>query len=83
MPTSFTEARRVSTSPTCTGSRNETSSTLTVTHRPSACRIAASAAAVSARRMTTPPWTLPATFASVTSISWVSVTWEDEAGLGS
>src|SRR3954452_1792056 len=59
------------------------SSTLTVTQRPSAWRIAASAAAGSASRMITPPCTLPATLASVTSISWVSVTWDALTGLGS
>ena len=59
------------------------SSTLTVTQRPSAWRIAASAAAVSASRMITPPWTLPATLASVTSISWVSVTCDALTGLAS
>ena len=83
VPTSFTEARRVTTSPTCTGSKKETSSTLTVTQSPSACRIAARAAAVSASRMTTPPCTLPATLASVISISWVSVTCDALTGLGS
>src|SRR3954454_14822530 len=83
VPTSFTDARSCTTSPTCTGSRNEISSTLTVTQRPSAWRIAASAAAVSASRIITPPCTLPATLASVTSISWVSVTWDALTGLGS
>jgi hypothetical protein len=80
VPTSFTLARNVTRSPTCTGSRNTISSTETVTHGPPLCRIAASAAAVSASRINTPPCTLPSTFASVTSMSWVSSTRESAAG---
>ena len=65
-----------------TGSRNVISSSDTVTASPPAWRIAASAAAVSTSRMMTPPWTLPATFASVTSIICVSVTRDPDAGFG-
>ena len=67
-----------------TGSRKVISSIPTVSATPPECLIAASAAAVSTRRMITPPWTFPATFASVTSIICVRVTSESDAlrGLG-
>ena len=69
-------------SPTCTGSRNVISSIATVTASPAAWRIAARPAAVSTSRITTPPCTWPAMFASVTSISWVRVTCESATRLG-
>src|SRR3954453_16796289 len=46
-------------------------------------RTAAVAAASSQRRMTAPPWTGPATFASVGPIQWVSTEREAETGRGS
>ena len=70
------------TSPIGTGSRKVISSIATVTARPPACRMAASAAAVSTRRMITPPWTLPAMLASVTSIICVNVTVESVTRFG-
>ena len=75
-------ARIVTTSPMCTGSRNDISSIETVTHRPPECLMAARAAAVSTSRMMAPPCTLPAMFASVTSISWEIVTADAEGGFG-
>ena len=82
LPTSFTEARTVTRSPTCTGWRNDISSIETVTARPPQCLIAARPAAVSTSFMIVPPWTIPATFASASSMSSTSVTREAETGFG-
>jgi hypothetical protein len=51
----LTVARRVSTSPTWTGERNFISSTVAVTTRPPACRVAAIAATSSQSFMIHPP----------------------------
>jgi hypothetical protein len=78
----FTEALTVMVSPTCTGARNDISSIETVTARPPQCLMAASPAAVSTSFMTTPPWTMPAMFASVISMSCTSVTCDAATGFG-
>src|SRR6266568_1127661 len=75
-PTSFTEARIVTTSPTNTGSRKTISSRDAVTTGPPACFMAASPAALSTSFMITPPWMFPRRFASSWLICWTSMTSE-------
>src|SRR6266568_8669334 len=75
-PTSLTEARRVTTSPTNTGSMKAISSSDAVTTGPPACFMAASPAALSTSFMITPPWMLPRRLASSWVICWTSMTSE-------
>ena len=72
----------VTRSPTWTGCRNDISSIETVTHIPPACLIAAMPAAVSTSFITSPPCTIPATFACVISISWTRTVCESAPCFG-
>ena len=81
-PTSFTDARTSTTSPTRTGCRKLISSIVAVTTGPPAWRLAAIPAAVSISFMISPPWTLPMKLAFDRSMCWDRVTSEARGGLG-
>ena len=79
----LTEACRVSSSPTWTGSRNVIRSTAAVTTRPPLWRTAARPAASSQSFITVPPWTNPAEFASSRPIHLTRIERERVTGRGS
>ena len=82
LQTALTQARQRSSSPTYTGSVKVIRSIPAVTTRQPLWRIAAIPATSSHIRMTTPPWTKPAEFASWMLIQRISSELERETGRG-
>ena len=65
------------------GVRNVMRAIAAVTTMCPACRAAVIPAVSSHRRMTAPPWTAPAGFASVGPMSWLTTVLEEDTGRGS